>query len=65
MDWLNEEETKRAQMCIINIQDKLGSIASEIRKEKPHKSYLSEKLDSIIWDVNVLSTIVKNNEEED
>ena len=65
MDYLSEDEIKRAQMCVLNIQDKLGSVVSEIKKEKPYKSYLKEKLDSITWDVNVLNSMIENNEDEE
>lgn len=44
MEYLSKEEIKRAKMCVLNIQDKLGSVASEINtREKPYKHYLQEK----------------------
>ena len=65
MDYLSEDEIKRAQMCVLNIQDKLGSVVSEIKRERPHKNYLKEKLDNITWDINVLNSMIKNNEDEE
>ena len=65
MDYLSEDEIKRAQMCVLNIQDKLDSVVSEIKRERPHKNYLKEKLDSITWDINVLNSMIKNNEDEE
>lgn len=64
MDYLNEDEIRRAKMCVSNIKDKLQAVASELTLvEKPHKKYLKEKLDSITWDVNVLNNMVNESEE--
>ena len=61
MEYLSKEEIKRAKMCVLNIQDKLGSVASEINtREKPYKHYLQEKIESILWDANVLMNMVNN-----
>lgn len=66
MFYLNEDEIKRAKMCIANIEDKLKAIKTEVMTtQKPYKSYLKEKLDSITWDVNVLNHMVKEDDEDD
>lgn len=54
MEYLNEEQIKRAKNCIYNIQDKLNAIENELSKEKPYKYYMNEKLTSIKWDMNCL-----------
>ncbi len=65
-NFLNDEEVKRAKLCVANIKDKMLSVDNEINNtNKPCKSYLREKLDSITWDVNVLNKMIENNEEEE
>ena len=52
---LNKEEIERAKICIVNIEDKMASIKTEIvNTDKPYKPYLLEKLKSIFYDVNCL-----------
>lgn len=61
MDFLDENEKKRAAGCINNIQDKLDALKSEIcSREKPFKPYMMEKLDSILWDTNCLISMCKD-----
>lgn len=63
MDTLNENQTKIALSCLYNVQDKLQAIEKELATtDKPHKTYLNEKLDSIYWDVNTLRNICKKEE---
>ena len=66
------EEFKGTPLVIVlstyvaNIEDKLAAIKNELlTREKPHKPYLNEKLDSIYWDVKVLMNISKLNEDDE
>lgn len=63
-DVLSELEIERAKMCVSNLVDKIRAIDIEMLKSNPHKSYLNEKLQSILWDTNVLIEICKNDREE-
>lgn len=57
---LNKEEIERAKMCILNIEDKMVSIRTEIvNVDSPYKPYLLEKLNSISHDVNCLINMCK------
>lgn len=59
MRYLEKEEIQRAKMCVANIKDKIDSIYNEVYTvEKPDKGYLKEKIDSIIWDSNVINNMV-------
>ena len=61
LPYLDEDEIKRAKMCIYNINDKMESISNEIlNSEKAYKSYLKEKIDSIYNDIKVLKSMVEN-----
>ena len=60
MDYLNENQIGIAKSAIGNIKDRLKAIEIEIyTREKPYKSYLNEKLDSIRWDLQVLLNMAK------
>ncbi|WP_304393139.1 hypothetical protein [uncultured Clostridium sp.] len=61
-DILNELEIEKAKMCISNLVDKIRAIDIEMLGSNPHKSYLNEKLQSILWDTNVLINICSNEE---
>ena len=64
MIYLDEEEKNRAKMCVVNITDKLQAINTELNtREKPYKTYLKEKMDSINWDIKVLNNMI--NKEND
>lgn len=64
--FLNENQARTALTCVANIEDKLAAIKNELlTREKPHKPYLNEKLDSIYWDVKVLMNISKLNEDDE
>lgn len=64
--FLNESQSRTALTCVANIEDKLAAIKNELlTREKPHKPYLNEKLDSIYWDVKVLMNISKLNEDDE
>lgn len=64
--FLNENQSRTALTCVANIEDKLAAIKNELlTREKPHKPYLNEKLDSIYWDVKVLMNISKLNEDDE
>lgn len=58
--YLNEDEVKRAKSCTYNIQDNLNAICKELNdSEHSYKSYLSEKLEQIKWDINFLINMCK------
>lgn len=60
MDFLSEEEKRKAASCVNNIQDKLDAIKNELSsREKPFKPYMLEKLDSILWDTNCLISMCR------
>ena len=62
--YLNENQKRTATSCLNNIEDKLMAVRNELTtRERPYKSYLKEKLDSIYWDVKVL--INMTNEEDE
>lgn len=61
-DILTELEIEKAKMCVSNLVDKIRAIDIEILGSNPHKSYLNEKLQSILWDTNVLINICSNEE---
>lgn len=64
--FLNENQVDISFGCIANIEDKLEAIKHELySREKPHKPYLNEKLDSIYWDVKVLKNICKVDDENE
>ena len=66
MFYLDEDNIKRAKMCIANIEDKLKAVKNEVETaHKPYKSYLREKMSSITWDVNVLNNMIKEDDEDD
>lgn len=65
MEFLNEEEKARATFCTMNIKDRLQAVMRELEvREKPHKGYLKEKLESMLWDTQVLMNMVSNDEDE-
>lgn len=66
MFYLNEDEIKRAKMCLANIEDKLKAVKTEITtSQKPYKSYLREKMNSITWDVNVINHMIEEGDDND
>lgn len=66
MDYLSDEEVKRAKMCTSNIQDKLQAVIKELNESpRAYKTYLREKMNSITWDVNCLNNMVEEEENEE
>ena len=64
MVYLDEEEKSRAKMCVANITDKLQAIDTELNtREKPYKTYLKEKTDSINWDIKVLNSMINKGDD--
>ena len=64
MVYLDEEEKSRAKMCVANITDKLQAIDTELNtREKPYKTYLKEKMDSINWDIKVLNNMINKGDD--
>lgn len=64
MDYLTNEEVKRAKMCTSNIQDKLQAIISELNNKHAYKTYLKEKMESITWDVKCMNSMLSEEGEE-
>ena len=63
--FLNENQTGISMSCVANIEDKLAAIKNElITRERPHKPYLNEKLDSIYWDLKVMMNVAKINDDD-
>lgn len=64
MIYLDEEEKNSAKMCVANITDKLQAINTELNtREKPYKTYLKEKMDSINWDIKVLNNMINKGDD--
>ena len=64
MVYLDEEEKNRAKMCVAHIIDKLQAIDTELNtREKPYKTYLKEKMDSINWDIKVLNNMINKGDD--
>lgn len=60
LPYLTEQEIKRAKMLITEIEDLFNSIKVEIfTNKKPYKSYMSEKLNGVITDINCLDSLLK------
>lgn len=60
MEYLTENQIGIAKSCIANINDKMKAVEMEIMtRQRPYKNYLNEKLDSIRWDLQVLSNLAK------
>ena len=64
MVYLDEEEKNRAKMCVANIIDKFQAIDTELNtREKPYKTYLKEKMDSINWNIKVLNNMINKGDD--
>lgn len=56
--YLGEQEKNRAKSIMYSIKDRMAAVESElIFRDRPYKSYLSEKLDSIYTDIKCLMSI--------
>lgn len=70
MDYLDEDQIRRAKMCVCNIEDKIKAIRQEVyNSPKAYKTYLREKVSSIYYDAMCLNRmveedVVKENEED-
>lgn len=63
--YLEGYEIDRAEMCVMEIADKLKAIDMEVHKDRPYKYYLMEKLAPILNDVNCLIDMCKREEVDD
>lgn len=61
---LNEYDHKRVKIIANEIQDYLNAIHSECNQENAFRPYLREKLRAIKTDVNVLNSIIEDDEED-
>lgn len=61
--YLDEDEKRRYEMCLRNIEDKLKALKAEAEKERPYRYYIKEKIDSIIWDAKCIEFLTHNDEE--
>ena len=59
---MEEYEKRRIESCINNIQDKLESIKKEVKLEKPHKYYILEKIEPILFDAKCIKSICESEE---
>lgn len=64
-NWLDEKEKERAKLCVVNIKDKIEAIENELNKEFSYRSYITEKIESICWDSNVIKRISEMETEEE
>lgn len=61
-DILNETDKRTVGLLITDMKELVNAIMVEILQEKPHKSYLEEKINSLHSDVIAFKGII--NEEE-
>lgn len=60
LPYLTEQEKRRAEILIREIDDMFNSVKVEIfTRRKPYKSYMSEKLEGIITDINCLNGLLE------
>lgn len=62
MEYLNDWEKKKVNMCLTNIVDKIGAIQIEIIGDKAYKGYLLEKITSALHDMQVIKNICEREE---
>lgn len=60
---LNEDEIRRAKMCVANIKDKLQAIESELERSYSYKYYIAEKIDSVCFDSNCIKRMCEVEED--
>ena len=65
LPYLTEDEKKRYEMCLRNIEDKLKALKIETENERPYRYYIKEKIDSILWDAKVIEQLTHTEIEED
>lgn len=59
------EYNAKIKGILLNILDKTNAMKIDFEYNgKSHHNYMREKIDAIIWDVNVLNNIIKKAEEE-
>ena len=59
LPYLTSEEQKEARMLLNEMDDFMAALKMEINtREKSYKSYLIEKLNNMITDINYLSSII-------
>ena len=59
LPYLDKYEKERLNMCLNNIHDKLTAIDVEALKNNSYKYYIKEKIDSILWDANVIKNLTE------
>lgn len=64
-NWLDENEKRRAKICVDNIKDKIEAIENELNKKFSYRSYIAEKIESVCWDSNVIKRISEMETEEE
>ena len=64
--YLEDYEINRAKMCVSSIKDKLNAIETELNtRERPYKSYLNEKLTTILFDINCLVSMCEEGDNDE
>lgn len=59
---LSNEEKEFINECLDNIKDKLRAIKMEMERDIQSRYYLKEKIDSIVWDSQVIQNICSKEE---
>ncbi len=59
LPYLTSEEQKEARMLLNEMDDFMAALKMEVNtREKSYKSYLIEKLNNMITDINYLASII-------
>ncbi len=59
---MEEYEKKKIESCILNIEDMLKAIKKEVQLDKPHKYYILEKIEPILFDAKCIKSICEDKE---
>lgn len=57
MEYLNDEEKRKINMCLANIVDCIRAIQLEVMGDKAYKGYLHEKAVGALTDIRVIVSI--------
>lgn len=59
--FIENDELRRAQMLVNEIDDFMNSIRNEVHQSRAYTKYLDEKLSGVIRDINCLKSIIDEN----
>ena len=61
---MEEWKKRRIKICLRNIKDKFEAIKKEIELDKPHKHYILEKIESIVFESTIIENICESEEKQ-